>query len=72
MKNLNTIIEDLENLNSQYTQLESGEVEKLLNKIFGIVWIECCYDPKNDSTREFAERLLPSLERLQELLKFKK
>ena len=43
---------------------------KALNELYGIIWVEAVYDPKNDDTQAFARKLLPHIELLNGLWRF--
>ena len=47
------------------------ETKNLLNQLYSIIWSEACYDATNDESRKMALRLLPTIKRLNEILKFK-
>jgi hypothetical protein len=50
----------------------SDESMAHLNHLYGLIWIESNYDPRNESTQKFAEKLLPHIKALNAELKFKK
>ena len=47
-------------------------VMKALNDLYSKIWCEAMYDPLNDSTRKFAQELLPHIEKLNAIVRFKK
>jgi len=58
-----------------YTPRETvipARVYQLLSQLHGIVWTEAHYDPTNERTKEFALRLSPLMQELNQFLKFKK
>ena len=50
----------------------SKEVFKILNDVYGALWMEAYYDPDSESSAKFAKPLAEKMKRLNELLKFKK
>lgn len=48
-----------------------AEAMKLLNDVFGSLWMEAYYDPTNDATRTFAAPLADKMSKLNSILGFK-
>jgi hypothetical protein len=49
-----------------------GEVGELLCALYRDIWIEAHYDPDNERTEKYAKKLLPAIQRLNKILKFKR
>lgn len=49
----------------------NGEVGKNLRELYGKIWCEACYDSYDESTKKFASELLPHIQALNRILKFK-
>ena len=47
-------------------------VMKALNELYGKIWCEAMYDPQNTATQAFADTLLPHIEKLNAIIRFKK
>ena len=47
------------------------EAFKAIHDLYGDIWCEACYDPTNEDYRKFARRLLPKIEKANEILGFK-
>jgi hypothetical protein len=45
---------------------------KALCELYGQIWCEACYDATNEQMEKFARRLLPHIEAVNAILKFKK
>jgi hypothetical protein len=43
-----------------------------LSRLYGIIWTEACYDAYNKDTEAFARRLLPLIQKCNEILQFRK
>jgi|SRR5580765_4571904 len=54
------------------TEKRFSQCMKALSDLYGLIWIEACYDPYNQKTKEFAETLLPHIRLLNDVLKFKR
>jgi len=50
----------------------NDEVMGLLRDLYGKIWTEACYDPDNMQSEKYARRLLPGIQKLNELLHFKR
>lgn len=50
---------------------EAETVKKNLCHLYGIIWSEARYDPYNEHTQKFADRMLPLISDLNKILKFK-
>ena len=48
------------------------EVYVLLYKLYCDIWCEACYDMTNEEYRKFALKLLPHIQRLNDILRFKR
>lgn len=48
------------------------EAKVLLKDLADKIWCEAAYDPRNASTQEFADTLLPLINKLDDIIKFKK
>lgn len=63
-------------VNRTTTVQEKVELEpdahEALTKLYGLIWVEARYDPDNQSTQKFAERLLPHIQLLNKKWGFKK
>lgn len=53
-------------------QHDVDEAMKLLHDLYSMIYIEAKYDPYSEETEKYANRLLPGIQRLNEILKFKK
>lgn len=42
-----------------------------LNKLYGLIWVEACYDPDSEESSKFAAKCLPHIRALNDKLKFK-
>jgi len=51
--------------------LKNEEVKELLSELYKDIWNEACVTPRTEETREFAIRLLPLNQRLNQILGFK-
>lgn len=63
------LIKNIEILESRTSISE--DALKNMNRLYSSIWTEACYDPLNESTREFALKLLPHIQALNEEFKFK-
>ena len=43
-----------------------------LARVYGQIWCEACYDPYNDSTRQFAKKMIDDIQFANSILHFKK
>lgn len=43
-----------------------------LNALYGVIWTEACYDADTESTQKMCRRLLPHIQKLNEILRFKR
>jgi hypothetical protein len=50
--------------------LEEGK--KVLAELYGEIWMAACYDPDNDDHRKYAKKLLPLIQKANDLLNFKR
>ena len=50
--------------------LEDGK--KVLSELYGLIWVDACYDPDNEEHRRYAQRFLPLIQKANDLLQFKK
>ena len=48
-----------------------AEAFKSLHDLYGIIWCEACYDPDNEETQKICQRMLPLIQKANEILKFK-
>ena len=51
---------------------DGAQVLKHLENLYRLIWVEACYDPSNDATKDFANHLLPDIRAINEIMKFKK
>lgn len=42
-----------------------------LNKLYGLIWVEACYDGDHPESIKFAQKCLPHIRALNKKLKFK-
>ena len=52
-----------------------SEVQPLmqaLSRVYSLIWCEACYDPYNEETRKFAQRMLEDIQLANKILQFKK
>lgn len=47
------------------------EAYKALRDLYGMIWCEACYDPDNEIIEKYARRLLPLIQKANEILGFK-
>jgi hypothetical protein len=58
---------------SYYRQsTEQTEVNRLLDDLYGAIWIEAIYDARSVESQLFAKKLLPTIQKVNKILKFKK
>lgn len=50
---------------------DEPKVLKLLSDLYGLIWVEAVYDPNTKETEEYSRRLLPIIQELNGILKFK-
>lgn len=48
------------------------EERTLLTDLYGRIWAEAHYDPDNEHTEKFSRRLWPTVQRLNELMGFRR
>lgn len=51
---------------------EVALVMSSLNSLYGVIWTEACYDADTESTQKLCRRLLPDIQKLNEILAFNK
>lgn len=51
---------------------EQSEIMEILSKMYAIIWPEACYDARSQATAKFARELLPHINRLNEILRFRR
>lgn len=51
---------------------EVAPLMRELSALYGDIWTEAVYDPFNEDTRRFAQRLLPMIQAANKILHFKK
>lgn len=56
---------------AEFPSVLTEKQKEQLAKVYGTLWTEACYDPINESTREFAKPLCEIMAKLNEDLKFK-
>ena len=61
-----------ETLTVTKTVTVEGEAAQLLNDLYDKIWVEAFYDPDCVESQEYAENLMPTIRRLNEILRFKK
>lgn len=53
------------------TRKMTGPEAELLTDLYCKIWTEACYDADCEATQKYARTLLPSIQKLNESLKFK-
>lgn len=53
-----------------HVKMEEGELKNHLYELYKMIWLESCYDPDTEETRQFAKKLLPHIQALNKVLKF--
>lgn len=48
-----------------------SEAKRLLCDLYAAIWVNACYDPDNEQVEKFCVPLLPKIQRLNEILRFK-
>lgn len=61
---------DLEEHGLTYTEMVK-EAWPILSEVYGKLFIEACYDAKNEHTQEFARPLFEKMSAVNKLLRFK-
>ena len=49
-----------------------AEAFKELSELYAQIWIEAVYDPYNEHYKKFAKKLLPHIQKANDLLEFRK
>ena len=52
--------------------IEVKDVMAHLNKLYGVIWTEACYDAETESTQKLCRTILPHIQELNTILRFKK
>ena len=66
------ILKEIREMEAPIDLIADKRVTKLLYDLYSKIWCEACYDPMNESSRKFAHTLLPDIQSLNDILKFKK
>lgn len=53
-------------------QANLKEGKEVLAELYGVIWMDACYDPDKESDREYARKLLPLIKKANDLLQFKR
>jgi len=68
---MSTRAKEDDEIRSLLLKLHKDETKELLSELYKDIWGEACRTPRTEETRQFAIRLLPLIEGLNRIFKFR-